>query len=116
MGQNANPRRAEGLEIDEVGDGFIIYDPQRDRVHYLNHTAALVLELATGELDAHGIADWIGRAYSLDQPPVADIVRLIGELTVEGLLRPDPQAEHPVTAHPSVPAARSTDSPPSEGP
>ena len=92
------PVRATGIEIEEAGDGFIVYDPARDRVHYLNHTAALVLELANGQLDEQGIANWIARVYSLEEAPLSDVVRLIGELTGEGLLAgaaepsPDPDA------------------------
>lgn len=87
MGRSLTPLRADGLEIDEAGDGFIVFDPLRDRVHYLNHTAALVLELATGDHSAEDIASWIARAYALDRPPTADIERLIDDLTAEGLLQ-----------------------------
>lgn len=81
------PLRSKGIEIEEAGDGFIIYDPQRDRVHYLNHTAALVLELSDGRLDAQGIAHWIAQVYGLDGPPLADVDRLLDELTAEHLLQ-----------------------------
>jgi hypothetical protein len=33
------PRRAAGVELSEVTDGFLVYQPDRDRVHYLNPTA-----------------------------------------------------------------------------
>ena len=92
------PVRAPDLEIEEAGDGFIVYDESRDRVHYLNHTAALVVELATGELESHGIANWIARAYALDTPPVEDVERLIGELREEQLLLPDPEIADTTTA------------------
>jgi hypothetical protein len=35
------PRTIDGLEINEVRDGLIVYDATRDRVHYLNATASL---------------------------------------------------------------------------
>src|SRR5262249_35525069 len=41
-----HPRHIEGLEINPVEDGFMIYRPDADRVHYLNHTAVLILELS----------------------------------------------------------------------
>ena len=33
------------LEINQVPDGYVIYQADRDRVHFLNSTAAAVLEL-----------------------------------------------------------------------
>ena len=46
------PRRAEGIEVNEVADGYIVYQASRDRVHYLNHTAVLVLEMCNGRVSA----------------------------------------------------------------
>ena len=92
------PVRAPGLEIEEAGDGFIVYDESQDRVHYLNHTAALVVELATGDLETKGIANWIARVYALEVPPVEDVEQVIGELRKEQLLLPDPAVAEVVTA------------------
>ncbi len=100
------PVRAPDLEIEEAGDGFIVYDESRDRVHYLNHTAALVIELATGDLESHGIANWIARAYALETPPVEDVERLIGELREEHLLLPAPQTAEVVLDDREVVGAR----------
>ena len=41
------PRLAEKAQIHPVDDGYMIYDPDQDRVHYLNVTAALSRSLAT---------------------------------------------------------------------
>ncbi|MEM7352351.1 MAG: PqqD family protein [Acidobacteriota bacterium] len=82
------PVRAPHLEIEEAGDGFIVYDESRDRVHYLNHTAALVVELAIGDLESQGIANWIAQVYALEKPPIEDVVQLIDELRKENLLLP----------------------------
>jgi len=46
------PHKAPDVDVHEVVDGFVVYHPSRNRVHYLNHTAAIVLELCTGENDA----------------------------------------------------------------
>ena len=40
--------RAEGLDVNEVPDGYVIYQTEADRVHYLNKTAAIVFELCDG--------------------------------------------------------------------
>src|SRR5439155_6925151 len=45
------PVRVDDLEINFVGDGYVVYHPARDRMHSLNHTAAVVLELCTGAND-----------------------------------------------------------------
>jgi hypothetical protein len=39
----SNPVAAPDLEINAVSDGYVVYQPGRDRVHYLNQTAALLL-------------------------------------------------------------------------
>src|SRR5258705_3910664 len=43
-------RQAPGLEISETLDGVLAYQRDRDRVHFLNPTAALVLESCDGTL------------------------------------------------------------------
>ena len=52
MDWDARFARAPGLEINEVTDGFLVYQRDRDRVHFLNATATLVLESCDGRLTA----------------------------------------------------------------
>ena len=40
--------RADGLDVNEVPDGYVVYQTAADRVHYLNKTAAIVFELCDG--------------------------------------------------------------------
>lgn len=49
----------------EVSDGFIVYDEKRDRVHFLNHTAAIVLTLCDGTKRDADIATVVQRCYEL---------------------------------------------------
>src|SRR5437762_3878064 len=42
----------DGLDVNEVKDGLIVYEPDRDRVHYLNGTAAVVFLFCDGTNDA----------------------------------------------------------------
>jgi hypothetical protein len=82
----ATLNRADGLEVREVPDGFVVYHPARDRVHYLNHTAALVLELCTGAHTASGLAAIVQRAYDLPEPPEAEVGACVAQLRDEGLV------------------------------
>ena len=81
------PSVVDGLELNEVKDGLIVYEPERDRVHYLNATAAVVFTLCDGTHDVTGIAELVGTAYGLDEPPVAEVEECLDQLRAEGLLR-----------------------------
>ena len=63
------PRRVAGVELSEVTDGFLVYQPERDRVHYLNPTAAILLEICDGTLAAAELPAFLAAAFSLAAPP-----------------------------------------------
>ncbi len=48
--------RPATLQINRLEDGCVIYQPEQDRVHFLNQTAAIVLELCDGHHDGLAIA------------------------------------------------------------
>lgn len=79
-------RRAPELEINEVTDGFLVYQRDRDRLHFLNGTAALVLESCDGTLVAHELPRLVAAAFELDSPPVDDVAACLTALLAEGLL------------------------------
>lgn len=83
---DAVPKSVPGLDISATEDGYIIYQPKLDRVHYLNHSAILILELSTGRNSAADIAGLIQEAYGLPEPPVTNVVDTIAQLKQEGLL------------------------------
>lgn len=87
MDADALPRRADDLEINPVPDGYIVYQASRDRVHYLNHTAVLVLELCTGRVRAAEIPDLVKDAYDLAEAPVDEVAGCLDTLSAEGLVR-----------------------------
>jgi hypothetical protein len=65
------PVRSDSIDINPVADGYVVYDPATDLVHYLNHTAAMVLELCGGQPDLErGVTDCVGqlRGLGLVQP------------------------------------------------
>jgi hypothetical protein len=81
------PKKSDGLEVDEVEDGFVIYQPERDRVHYLNPTATLILELCDGTLTAAQIADLVAETFDLAAPPAEEVNEALATLEAEGLTR-----------------------------
>jgi hypothetical protein len=80
------PSPVEGLDVTEVKDGLIVYDPDEDRVHYLNATAAIVFTLCDGTKDRVAMAELVAKAYGLDEPPLEEVTMCLAQLSDEGLL------------------------------
>ena len=80
------PKLVGEVEINKVADGYIVYQPSRDRVHYLNHTATIVLELCNGQNSAGEIAALLQDAYDLPAPPAAEVNACLEQLRGEGLV------------------------------
>lgn len=68
------------------GRRLVIYDPGRDRVHYLNHTVVLLLELCNGEITAAELPALVQAAYDLPEPPMAEVAGCLEKLSEEGLV------------------------------
>ncbi len=81
------PAAVEGLETSEVTDGLVVYDEAKDRVHYLNPTAAFIFTLADGTKSVVEMAELMGSAFGLDRPPVAETEGCVAQLRDEGLIR-----------------------------
>ena len=64
--------REEGLEINIVDDGYVVYQPNRDKLHYLNHIAGLILELSNGKNTELEIAGLLRDVYKLPQDPTEE--------------------------------------------
>ena len=56
------PQKKSGIEMHEVNGQFVVYESSRDAVHYLNPSAALVLELCDGSHSPDEIAALVGEA------------------------------------------------------
>ena len=82
-----HPKQIEGLDFDETDEGYVIYEPEKDRVHYLNHTAALVLELCNGTHTPEGIVELVQQAYGLAEPPREAVKTVLTQMKDEGLLQ-----------------------------
>jgi hypothetical protein len=82
----ARPQRAEGIEMREVTDGFVAYDPKRDRLHFLNPTATMLLEVCDGKLRARDLPQLLATAFGLKDPPLEEVAQCLERLAAEGLL------------------------------
>lgn len=81
-----SPRTVEGLDMTEVDDGMIIYDERSDRVHYLNSTAAVVLQLCDGQRTLPDIAAICAQLFELEVQPLDEIQDCLLHLEREGLV------------------------------
>lgn len=86
-GMAAAPTQVDGLELVEVADGFIVYDEARERVHFLNHTAAVVLTLCDGSKPDAEIATLVQQCYELPETPQEEIAACLERFRTEGLVR-----------------------------
>jgi hypothetical protein len=78
--------QAENLEVHEVPDGYIVYQTDRDRVHYLNKTAAIILEFCDGLRDRNDIVLRMATAFDLGPSAYEEIRTGLDALVKEGLL------------------------------
>jgi hypothetical protein len=79
-------RKVPGLDISEVPDGYVAYDHARGQVHFLNFTAASVLDLCDGAVPATIISDRLQAAFGLDASPIADVNACLDHLLAEGII------------------------------
>ncbi|MFO7986525.1 MAG: PqqD family protein [Desulfatiglandaceae bacterium] len=82
-----HPKQHSNLKIFEADDGYIVYHRERDRIHFLNHTAVLILELCDGR---HSIPEIIGvleKGYGLKKPPEKEVMDTINNFEQEGLIK-----------------------------
>jgi hypothetical protein len=80
------PSRVDEIDVVEVADGFVVYHPERDRVHFVNHTAAVVLELCDGTKSDAEIATLVQRCYELPDPPAVEVAECLAQFRGEGLV------------------------------
>jgi hypothetical protein len=78
--------QARNLEVHDVPDGYIVYNADQDRVHYLNKTAAIIFEFCDGSHDADDIVARVAMAFELG-PSAHDEIRAgLASLVEEGLV------------------------------
>ena len=80
------PKQIREVEINPTKDGFIIHDNELDRVHYLNHTGALVLGLCTGANSTERIIELVQNQFDLETPPNKDVAEILSNFVDEALI------------------------------
>jgi len=78
--------RVQDTQVHETEDGLIVFDPASDRVHHLNFSAAVIYELC-GEIRTQSeLVKEFATLYELEEAPVDDIKKSIGEMLSTGIL------------------------------
>ena len=81
------PSAVAGLEVNQVKDGLVVYDAGRDRIHYLNATAAAVFTLCDGARYRQGIVDAVAIVFGPNAVSPGEVDACITQLEDEGLVR-----------------------------
>jgi hypothetical protein len=77
-------KATEELEITPVPDGYVVYDEPREKVHYLNPTAAVVYTVCDGARTVDEIKALLSDAYDL--PAAIDLDEFFTSLEQAGLV------------------------------
>lgn len=81
-------KQREGISDRKLGADIMLYDEQKDKVHILNETGALIWELINGQNDFSAIKSGIIKQFPDVQPEeiTRDIDEIIQKLVSEGLI------------------------------
>lgn len=80
------PARVDGLTVEETADGLLVSQPASGQVHQLNQTAAVALDLCTGERSVASIVGLVQTLYELDEPPTAAVEQCLDRLRRTGIV------------------------------
>jgi len=83
---NATLTQASNLDVHDVPDGYIVYQTERDRVHYLNNTAAIIFEFCDGNHEPDDIVARVAKAFELGPSAHNEIRAGLESLLKEGLV------------------------------
>jgi hypothetical protein len=81
------PTRAEGLEVNSVADGLVVYQAAPEQVHYLNNTSAVIFELCDGTLTVEEIAAEVQAIFALAGSPTEEVTTCLSELVAKAVVR-----------------------------
>jgi hypothetical protein len=81
-----NQAKVPGMEVNDVADGLVVFDPVAKQVHYLNNTASIVYELCDGDTDVAGITQ-AAEALLPGQDWSSQVTECLDDLRMRGLIR-----------------------------
>jgi hypothetical protein len=90
LNPNAVFQGTGGFELNPAPDGYVIYQAARERVHFLNPTAAIVFELCLAGKSTREVEDVLQEAFGLAERPTESVRDCIRSLLEEGLIEPCP--------------------------
>jgi hypothetical protein len=64
----------------------VVYQVAKEKVHYLNPTAAMIYELCGAKVTVSGIAAYLQKTFSLPEPPMTEVVDCIDTLLAQRLI------------------------------
>ena len=79
-------RHTTGLEVHEAQDGLVVFNPETDRVHHLNGTAAVLFELCDGSRDTVDLPAFVAELFSLDDSPSEAVDEGLNQLMEQGIV------------------------------
>lgn len=79
------PRARDDLVFRRVGEDWVLFDPEGQRLHVMNLAAALVWSYCTGELQPEDIEREVRRAYE-DDVEDPGVMETLAEFRAAGLL------------------------------
>ncbi len=83
----SHPSMVPGLRIELADDGYVIQQPDCGKVHHLNSSASVLLELCDGSNRKAELPKLVQLAFGLPEPPIEPVAACLDSLKKEGLIR-----------------------------
>lgn len=80
------PRRAAGIDLVELPEGFMVRHSRSRQAHQLNNTASVVLALCDGQLTVAEIAGTLAETFALSVLPLRETAACVADLRRAGVL------------------------------
>lgn len=81
------PRLAADLELQTLGDGYLVSERGSDQAHFLNRTAMLIILQCDGATTSEQIALNLQELHGLDSPPYAEVEDILVQMEAQGVVR-----------------------------